>query len=461
MAVAVTIYLTRVLEKQNYGIMVSAVGALGWANLIADFGLTILGQREVARSRVPQHAMVRTVIGMQLIFSVVAFLALAGFVLLMPAKTPFLTREVILLYGLTLPISAFDLRWVFYGMEKMWVVSVAEIIMQAILTIGALLFVTKPEHLVALPIIYLVGQAIPVLYVLVQYVRMYGFPTPSLERTMLRHLTTDALPLCGSAAIGMVLNNFATLIIPTIMTMDNMGEYGAAQRIVWVPTLFIAAYYLTLRPSLSRAYVDGIESINNLLRKSVRLTIALAMGMMTGGLMLGEPFIHFAFKEEFEGAIVPFEILVLATGILFVNRLFRGILISFNHQVAEFKMMFAAALANVVFAFALIGRFGIAGVAVATLLGEAVMLAMGYVYTRFLVGRIAFGRFLLRPFIGSIIMAVVLYATPQLHVVTRIAIGGVVYLAALAALRVIHWDDVMMIANALMPSRRAPQESAT
>ncbi|MCC6547349.1 oligosaccharide flippase family protein, partial [Candidatus Sumerlaeota bacterium] len=141
MAVAVTIYLTRVLEKQNYGIMVSAVGALGWANLIADFGLTILGQREVARSRVPQHAMVRTVIGMQLIFSVVAFLALAGFVLMMPAKTPFITREVILLYGLALPISAFDLRWVFYGMEKMWVVSVAEIIMQAILTIGALLFV--------------------------------------------------------------------------------------------------------------------------------------------------------------------------------------------------------------------------------------------------------------------------------------------------------------------------------
>ncbi|MEO8377657.1 MAG: flippase, partial [Candidatus Sumerlaeota bacterium] len=417
MAVAVTVYLTKVLQAQNYGIMVFAVGALAWANLIADFGLTMLGQREVARANVPQHQMVRVVIGIQIVFSVLAFIALAAFAMLLPAKTPLLTKEVIFLYGLSLPITAWDLRWVFYGMEKMFIVGVAETATQAILTLGAFLLVTKPEQLIALPIVYLVSQIVPMIYVFIQYRKQYGFPKPSLERTMLRHLVTDAIPLCGSAAIGMVLANFATLIIPIMLDMEHMGHYGAAQRITWVPTLFIAAYYLTLRPSLSRAYVDGLDTITGLLRKSVRLTTALAMGMMTGGLVLGVPFIRFAFGKGFEGAIGPFEILVLATGLLFINRLFRGILISFNHQVAEFKMMLAAALTNVVFAFALIGHFGIAGVATASFLGEAVMLAMGYVYTRVYVGRIAFGRYLLRPFIASLMMAGILYLTPNLHVV--------------------------------------------
>ncbi|MCC6546269.1 flippase [Candidatus Sumerlaeota bacterium] len=460
MAVAVTIYLTRVLDKTNYGIMVFAVGALAWANLIADFGLTMLGQREIARSHVPQHHMVRVVVGIQVVFSVIAFIALVAFALVLPAKTPLITREVVFLYGLALPISAFDLRWVFYGMEKMWIVGVAETITQGILTIGALSFVTKPEHLVFLPMVYLAAQFIPMLFVLGRYTRLYGFPVPSLESSMLRHLLRDALPLCGSAAIGMVLANFATLIIPIRLDMEHMGHYGAAQRIVWVPTLFIAAYYLTLRPTLSRAYVEGLESITGLLRKSVRLTTALAMGMMTGGLVLGVPFIRFAFGPEFDGAIASFEILVLATGLLFINRLFRGILICFNHQVAEFKMMLAAAMTNVVFALALIDRFGASGVAFATFLGEAVMLAMGYIYTRYLVGRIAFGRYLLRPLICCLMMAAVLYFTSSLHVVARIVVGGGFYLAALAALRVIQKEDVMMIAHALLP-RRAPSSEST
>ena len=54
------------------------------------------------------------------------------------------------------------------------------------------------------------------------------------------------------------------------MGLQEAGHFGAAQRIVWVPTLFIAAYYLTLRPSLARAHVDGLHTINSLLRRSVR-----------------------------------------------------------------------------------------------------------------------------------------------------------------------------------------------
>jgi PST family polysaccharide transporter len=456
LAVTATLYLTRVLLPEAFGVMVFALGVLGWINLIADFGLTSLGQREVARHEFPLHRMVRVVIAIQIVLSLVAFGVLAAFTYF--ASISPAAKQLILLYGLSLPISAWDLRWVYYGLEKMSHVGIAETVSQAILTGGALLLVQSSSQLAVLPVLFILAQAASAAYLLKQYSAEHGFPAPVIDRSLMRHLLVDALPLCGSGTIGMVLNNFSTLIIGLVMGLQEAGHFGAAQRIVWVPTLFIAAYYLTLRPSLARAHVDGLHTINSLLRRSVRLTIAMAMGMMVGGVLLGRPFILFLFGQEYEESVTPFQVLVCATALIFVNRLFRGILISFNQQVAEFKMMLTAASINVTVAILLIAPLGLTGVAISTLVGEAAMMGLGFVYTKSLVGKVPFGRFLWKPFVCSVVMAIVLLAMDGIHVAIRIGVGGFVYIVLLILMDVIHRDDIRTVLRAILPGSRTRPE---
>lgn len=451
LAVVVTLYLTRALMADAFGTMVFAMGLLSWAALIADFGLTSLGQREVARHQLPVDRLARNVIAIQIVFSVLAYGALALFVAV--ANLSPIARTLTLLYGLSLPITAFDLRWVYFGQERMNLVAVAEVATQATLTLGALFFVRQPEHLIVLPLIYIVAQFIAMLFLLQRYTAQHGFPFPQFDRELIRHLLLDAVPLCGSSLVGMVTFNFSVLILGLVVGLQETGYYGAAQRIVMVPSLLIAAYYLTLRPSLSRAYTDGLSTIDGLLRRSVRLTMAMAIGMVIGGVILGQQFILFLFGAGYAHSVLPFKLLVVATGLIFVNRLFRGILISFNHQATEFKMMLAAALTNIILALLLVGPYGLGGVAFATCAAEAVILGAGFVYTKFLVGKIPFGRFLGRPLLAGVAMAAVLLLTPEFHVLVRIPLGGLVYVALLMWMQVIHRDDINTVINSLVPRR--------
>jgi len=448
-AFAITIHLTRSLQAEGFGIIVFATSVLAYAALIVDCGFNAFGPIEVARIRPDVSHLVRNVVGLRLLLTLAAFGALALFVWLVPLDR--ITAAILLMYGFSLVISAVQLEWVFSGLENMRLVAISEIVDQAILAAGVFALVHHPEQVVRVPLIYLLAKLGAAVFLIAAFRRQVGSFRPAFDWKQIRRVIPGALPFAGTTVVSMFSHNFDIVLVGLTLGTAAAGVYGAAYRVIWVPTVLITAYHVALRPSLARGYLLGLESVSGLLKRSMRLSTAFAVGVVVGGFLLADEIILFLFGTTYAAAALPFRVLLISFALLVFSRKYRLILTCFNRQLVDLRIMALTAMLNVAGNFLLIPRYGLLGAALATLISELAILLLTYALTRVLIGHVPLGRFLLKPFLCSLVMAAVIVLTPSLHVLARILMAGSAYVVFLFLLKVVSRNEIEVVLAALKP----------
>lgn len=451
LAFAITIHLTRTLQAEGFGMIAFATSVLAYAALIVDCGFDAFGPIAVARSRVEvdMRVLVQNIVTLRVLLTAVGFVALALFAWLAPIENAM--RTILLMYGIALITNALNLDWVFLGAERMRWVAIGEIVEQVILASGAFLVIHQPEHVTRMPLIYLLARSCGTAFLLFSYVNTYGRLKPALDLALLRRVLRESLPLAGTTVVGMFSHNFDLVLVGLWLGSASAGLYGAAYRVVWVPTILITAYHTALRPSLARGYLEGLKSVEGLLKRSMRLSAAFAIGVIVGGTLLAEDIVAFLFGRSYLEAVAPVRLLLGAFALLVMSRKYRLLLTCFNRQEVDFRIMATAAVLNVTANLLLVPRFGLRGAAVATLSSEVGILILNYLTVRLLIGHVPMGRYFLKPTLCALVMAAVIMLTPELHVLVRILLGGGAYSVLLLALRVVTIEEIRILAGSLRP----------
>ncbi len=446
-----TIYLTRVLSAENFGITAFATGVLAWAALIVDFGLMQYAPLEVARQSLPATTLMRNVIGLRLVLTLAGFGALLLFVGIAPVTS--VTALVIMIYGISLVTTAADLDWLFLGAQLMHVSAAAEILNQAVMLTGVLIFVHGPEDVILVPIVYLVSRLASSAFLIVMAFRRFGRVMPGIDRQVAKRLLLAAAPLAGTAGLAMVSHNFDLIYIGLVLGSAPAGLYAAAYRVVWVPTLLVTSYYVVLRPIFAKASTSGIGTIESLLGRSTRITMGLVPGVVAGGVLLAEPLVTLLFGQEYAAATQPLQLLFLALGLLTISRNYRLILVCFNRQGMDFWIMSGAAAINLVLNIVLIPHYGLTGAAAATVASEVFILIAGYIATWILIRHVPLGRYLVRPAITVSLMLALVAVTGPLPLLARAMLGAVSYIVLIFLMRVITVTDVRAFIESLAAER--------
>lgn len=440
LAFATTVYLTRTLLPERFGVVVFAMSVVEYAGLIVNFGFDFLGPVEVARGRIPLGALVRTILTFRLLLALVAFGALALFTAVVPL--PHLTKVVLLWYGASAAVAALDLKWVFLGAESMGRAATAEIIPQALQAIGAVLVIRGPEDVLRMPFLFLAGQVAAAGVLALLFVRRFGGLSLGLDLSLLRRLLPAAVPLGGGAAVGLVLHNFDLVLLGLWLGSEAAGLYGSAYRVVWIPVMLLSAHLTAVRPAFARGFLPGARGLERLFSRVIRINAGLGMGVVAGGILLAHPLVEFLYGPDYRGAVVPLQILMASFALMLVSRPYRLLLATSNREWVDFRTVSLAAGVNVVLNVVLVPRLGPVGSALAAVLCEVVILWRGQRTARSLLGRARLGGALLRPLFPTAALAAVLLGTGGLPVLARIALGGVVYLGLAVALRIIEPREV-------------------
>ena len=452
------VHLTRTLLDEGFGIIAFATSVLTYAELVVNFGFEALGPREVARGVTPVQKLVGQVVVVRLLLLLPALVGLGLFVLL--ADLTAITGLVILLYGLSLLGTALDLNWVFLGDERMQPAAIAEVICLTLVGIGVWLVVKTPAQVLLVPIIYLVARLLSVGGLIVVFIRTYGRISIKNYRSGLRPLLAAAVPLAGSRVVSTTLANFDLIMIGLLLTVEAVGQYGAAYRVVWMPIMIVQVYFISLRPTVARAFVSGIEPLMPLLFRSTRLVTALGVGIAAGGIILAEPLIVFLFTDIYLPAVRPLQILLGAFLLQALYSHYRLLLISFDYQGTVFRIMALAAALNVILNFMLIGSIGIVGSALATLAANLVVLLLCYLSVRQLIRPVPLGRFLIRPLLCAIFMVAVLYLSASWHVILRFIVGGTTYLITLIVFKVVSLTEAVELLQVMSPRSTLKQSKS-
>lgn len=443
LAFAVTIQLTRVLLPDQYGAVVFAMTVLAYVGIVVDFGFDSWGPLEVARGITPVPTIVKTVVSLRLFMLLPALVLLTVGTWLLPL--PDLTKTIILILGTTMLPSAVDLNWVFLGSKSMVPAIVSDCMCQALMAVGVFCLIRQPDDVIYAPILSLVTRAVAVTYLLITYVRTYGTLKLGFEPDTVKKFVTGSLPLVGSSIVGRIIENFDILMLGIWVGSEATGLYGASFRVVWMLVLITVAYYTALRPTLAQAYVQGYHTIEDLINRVMRISSAIAIGAAVGGILVAEPLVAFLYGKAYLPAVPALQILLAMFGMHMISRTHRVMLISFNKQANDLRIMTLAALVNIVLNLLVIKKFGIVGAASANFACEFLILILDYISVQRFIGRAPLGRYLWKPAIAACLMTPTIQLLHDQHLFLQILAGGLVYVAVLFLLRAITIDDARAI----------------
>jgi len=177
--------------------------------------------------------------------------------------------------------------------------------------------------------------------------------------------------------------DFATLrmdqlLLGGLASSTAIGLYFVAVRLSEITAILASSVADAVMPEVAAA--KGSEHADNLLARSLRLTVYTHLLVLLPLWLAAPHILRFVYGENFRSAGGTLRILLLASVVLTAGGIAISGLNGFGHPGLATIARVASAAVTVVALLALLPRYGIAGAAMASLLGYSVMMSVAFIY---------------------------------------------------------------------------------
>ncbi len=369
----------RVLSAADYGRFSFAIALTLIVETIMDVGLGPVTVRAVARDKASASQLLRHVLGLKLVWVAI------GLVLLV-VVTPMLRSDPALirlcyLMGISSAVRSYLLtaRGLLQGLDRFDLEALLVVADRIVLLAigGAALW--AGYGLFGLALAFVISRVVMLIAATLLLSRVVGSTRPQYDAAAWRTLQAAALPL-GFFMIALNTYNYIDTLILGVMRSDlETGWYSAAYRIYEGLTYVPAILAAVLTPTLSHLFVGDRTAHRRLLRRS--LLAALALGAALGGLvaLLAGPILLTLFGAKYAPGIAPLQILAGGSLFVFSTWILHAGAISTNLDRRLLLTTAVGLTANVVLNIIFIPRWSIVGAAWATVIAEALTVALLFV----------------------------------------------------------------------------------
>ncbi|HAS57547.1 MAG TPA: flippase [Algoriphagus sp.] len=283
--------LIQSIGVDQFGLVNLALSVIVIMNVLVVYGFNLSAPREVAVSQQDKEALshlVSNVFSGKIILAAIATILILvgafGFNLFQEYQLILVFSSLLLFSEATLPL------WFFQGMEKMKLVSIANIFSKLLFLMGIVLFIHRPEqsHWVNF-MLGLFGLIINIL--LIFYInRVFGIKIIKPEWSEILKSYIQNFLLFLSSATSFISTNGGLIILSFFSVAETLGMYSLAERVVMVLRLFPALIIQAIFPNASKLYqADPVRFYKFL--KNVYLRVLLAGIFISAGTHFAAPWI--------------------------------------------------------------------------------------------------------------------------------------------------------------------------
>jgi O-antigen/teichoic acid export membrane protein len=365
-AFAATVYLARVLGADGYGVVALAAALTLYPAKLADFGISILGSREVAEDPERARGLASALLTGRFVVScaaAAAMTALAGSLL-----SP---REALVFagYALTLLVGSLNATWILIGLEDTRPAAAARIA-GALLLLGATLLLVRDASQVArAPLGVLVGEFSTVALLLGAASRRGFRIRPGWDARAVP-VFRRALPLLGHELLGLAIYNADLVLVRLFHGSVSVGNYAAAYALVTLLVNGAVLYGQSLVAALARLRASGGDAL--LLPTAAARVLTVALPAAVGGALLAPRITATFFGARYTEAPLALGILLLAVPLAALRSVATAGLVAANAGGTLLRITASAAVLVVALGLVLIPPLGTAGAALAAAATEAV-----------------------------------------------------------------------------------------
>lgn len=361
------IYAARVLGPVGNGIFSYALSLAGVFTFFSDIGLSALLTRElVKRSGDRDYLATSLILKVGLVGLTTLFI---GFISPFFTSIPEVKPLMIIMAGLV----AFDsIRGFLFSISRsenrMQFESAFEIITEILIT-GAGLFVLFNFPTVSnFALGYVLASGAALLCLVVAMRKYFSDIFTRFKKELVVTILYSAWPFAIIGVFGIFMTNIDSVILGFFRGAADVGLLAAAQKPVTMLYVIPGFLYATLFPFFSQFVRDKEkDKLTILVRKSVIISIGLALPIVLGGLLVATALMNVVFGPEYRGAVGAFKILLLTLVPIFPGMILSSTLLAEDKRGVFIKSSLAGAAVNVVLDIILIFYYGLIGSAIASL----------------------------------------------------------------------------------------------
>jgi O-antigen/teichoic acid export membrane protein len=375
-----TLVVPRAIGPTEMGLFTLAVATGGVLTAMIGLGMRPLLVRELAEDpRRAAHLVPAAIV----LRAVIAVPALAG-VALVARFGRFDSQQAVALYlgfGMAIFFVVYEpIQAAFQARQQMQYLAYADMLTKGAVSVLAIGLVMVG----ALAFGLLVNSITVMLAVMVlNLFWLRRFPTDwRVTPRQLLNLARDSLPYWGFAAFFSIYLWIDSLMLAAMTNSTVVGWYGLPTKLfgtlMFAPVIISTAWL----PRLVAAHAEGLDRLWQVARAPLETVTVLSLPVCAGVALIADRLVAFLYGPRYAQATVVLVLLALSVPAMYVNIMVNQVLIARNRQMTWTKVMMLATVVNPALNLVLIPRFqaggnGAAGAAVALLLTELLILAIG------------------------------------------------------------------------------------
>ena len=434
--------IARRLGPNDLGSYSFALNLMGYFAIPANFGITALATRDLARDPERVKPLLGEVMALQGALSLLPYLALVALAPLIAADEA--SEAIIPIVGLAFLIETASLGFVLFGFQRFGAMAAARVAGALTFAVLVLLFVDEGDT-VPLAWIHLAGVAATSVITAFVVLRLSGRPVlRARPRDLVRRFRLG-VPLGVSAVMISVYYTVDSVLLGYIKGTEEVGQYAVAYRIPLAVLAFAALWGSVLFPHFSALAERSRVEVREQIGYFASLALTLSLPLLAGALIVGDQLIPGLFGVEYDRAATPFVVLMFAAALVPFSINWGTASIALGDEKHQAIAVSLGAVLNLVANLAVIPSYGMTGAAVTTVAAEVVVFVYLAERIRRLVGHppLDVSRIGRAAAATAVMALVLLVLVPEDWTAgAKVVIGAVVFAACAAPLRVVEPAEI-------------------
>lgn len=303
-------YVSRVLGVSNIGIVSFVDNTINYFVLFSTLGIGIIGAREIARfsnDTEKRNSVFSSLVAMFMIFTFVVLVAYIVAVLCIPKFNIY--KELFYIGTAKLIFTVFLIEWFYRGVENFRYITIRNIVIKLLYVCSLFVFVKNKEDYV---IYFILTTGVVVINALINILYARNFVRFSFKDITLKPYFKQSFLLGSYAILTSMYTTFNVMYLGLVSGTTQVGYYWAALTIYGIILGFYSSFTGVMMPRMSSLLSQGNKNeFLQMIYKSFNVLFTICIPLVIGSVMLAPQIISILSGDEYKGAIIPMQIIML------------------------------------------------------------------------------------------------------------------------------------------------------
>jgi len=435
--------LARYLGVEGYGQYTTVFSYLFFFAVLSDLGLYVVVVNELKRSQFGEEVFLNNIFTLRALSATGLMIVASGLVWFFPYDP--IVKIGVIVAAVSIWLNLLDQIMVafFQNRAEMKRVAIAEIAGKVMTLALVIIAVQARMNLIVMLAITVIGGLVNG-GINFGYLLKFTKIKLAFDKVVWREIFRLSWPVALTSVFSLIYFKADILILSLLPANEiyaatqneAVGIYGAPYKILEVLIAWPAIFMGLVSPILSSAAGEKRqEDFTRIFRRAMSGLLMIAVPMMVGAVIVARPLMVFVAGAEFARSAPVLQILIWATGIIFLSHLTTYALIALGQQKKMIRYYLVAAVGAVAGYLILIPKYSYFGAAVMTVAAELFMLITTWILLRknAVVG--VEKKLLGKIFLATAVMGAVLVILKNMQVIIVVVVGAGVYAGVLILLK--------------------------